>query len=70
VRGDQAGYFAVVELAKGPPDTPCAGCPSPILPGCPRFSEVLVDYNGFIDGVREYHPGCWEAELRRPEAAS
>ncbi len=47
-------------------DTPCARCPSPILPPpAPRMCELLVARNGVVYGVREYHPGCWAAELRR-----
>ena len=41
-----------------PADTPCAGCPSPILAGAPRQS---VQGNT----LRQYHPGCWAAEQRR-----
>lgn len=36
----QAGVEHLAERHPLPPDTPCAGCPSPILPGAPRFSEV------------------------------
>lgn len=56
-----------------PTDTPCARCPSPILDGCPRFSEVVLGINA--DGgdnavsVDEYHPGCWAAELRQDARA-
>lgn len=53
--------------------TPCAGCPSPILPApVPRFSEVVLGLNAddgtAVVSLDEYHPGCWAAELRRHEA--
>jgi hypothetical protein len=81
----EAGYpltdCADVEISGGmvgldrPADTPCAGCPSPILPApAPRMC-VPIPMAG--DGQRtvwwtvdEYHPGCWAAELRRSEAPS
>lgn len=44
-------------------EAPCARCPSPILAGAPRFSELRVDRNGDVYGVEEFHPGCWTAEL-------
>lgn len=52
---------------RGSTDFPCARCPSPILAGCPRISEVVFAGVGMqitsIAGVVEYHPGCWAAEL-------
>lgn len=45
--------------------TPCAGCPSPILEGAPRMSELLIARNGVVYGVNEFHPGCWDVERRR-----
>lgn len=53
------------------PDAPCAGCPSPILDGAPRFSELInADDGSALLSVDEYHPGCWAAEQRRSEGAA
>ncbi len=35
-----------------------------ILDGAPVMSELLVAHNAVVYGVREYHPGCWEAARR------
>lgn len=47
------------------PDTPCARCPSPILAGAPRFSELVLSPWSDTCTVDEYHPGCWDAEIRQ-----
>jgi len=43
-----------------------------ILPGAPRMSElVIMDLRTLnVEGVAEYHPGCWAAELYRTGAST
>lgn len=47
-------------------DTPCAGCPSPILAGAPRVDDP--PFGQHTEAV--WHPGCWAAEQRRTEGAA